>query len=195
MTLLNPQPTTKRLAPIDGTDFYHTPSWATHALIEVEKFSGDILEPACGLGHMSEVLKLTGNNVISTDIYDRGYGNNIENFLDTIDHPQIDNIITNPPYNLAEEFFHIGYKRTKKKLCLLLRLAFLEGINRQNTIFNITPPSKVWVFSERITFYEYGAEIKSSGTTAYAWYIWDKSMVENKTELKWIPTGIKKKYT
>jgi phosphatidylethanolamine-binding protein (PEBP) family uncharacterized protein len=32
----------------------------------------------------------------------------------------------------------------------------------------------VWVFSERITFYPAGAVEKGTGTTAYAWFIWDK---------------------
>jgi len=47
-----------------------------------------------------------------------------------------------------------------------LRLAFLEGANRANTIFHKAPPSRVWVFSERITFYMKGAQVAGSGTTA-----------------------------
>lgn len=46
----------------------------------------------------------------------------------------------------------------------------VETLNRANTIFARNPPSRVWVFSERITFYPAGAEAKGSGTTAYAWF-------------------------
>ncbi len=51
-----PQPTMKRVADVDGPDFYPTPRWATHALIDNERFSGDIWECACGDGEMSCVL-------------------------------------------------------------------------------------------------------------------------------------------
>jgi hypothetical protein len=69
-------------------------------------------------------------------------------------------------------------------------LAFLEGANRGNTIFTNSPPSRVWVFSERITFYPSGAEPKGSGTTAYAWFVWNKQAPAG-TELKWLKPGYK----
>jgi hypothetical protein len=50
------KPTTKRIADLAGPDFYPTPAWATYALIDNEKFSEDIWEPACGDGAMSKVL-------------------------------------------------------------------------------------------------------------------------------------------
>lgn len=36
------QPRLKRLADLEGPDFYPTPPWATYALIENEFFEGDI---------------------------------------------------------------------------------------------------------------------------------------------------------
>ena len=77
----------------------------------------------------------------------------------------------------AEAFVRAGAQCSKSKFALLLRLAFLEGANRANTIFSRLPPARVWVFSERITFYPRGAEIKGSGTTAYAWFVWDKDAI------------------
>ena len=96
--------------------------------------------------------------------------------------------MTNPPYNCAEGFVASGVKHARRKFALLLRLAFLEGANRANTIFANTPPSRVWVFSERITFYPSGVEPKGSGTTAYAWFVWDKD-APGGTELKWFKPG------
>ncbi len=186
------KPTTKRFADLRGADFFPTPAWATHALIDNEQFKGDIWESACGDGAMSKVLQNTGQNIISSDLFDRGYGEANIDFLNT--DRQADNIITNPPYNAAEGFVKAGLKSSNKKFALLLRLAFLEGKNRQETIFTNTPPSRVWVFSERITFYPKDAERKGSGTTAYAWFVWDKSTF-GKTELCWIPNGYKAKYS
>jgi hypothetical protein len=74
-------------------------------------------------------------------------------------------------------------KHARHKFALLLRLAFLEGANRANTIFAHILPARVWVFSERITFYPKNAEMKGTGTTAYAWFVWVKD-APNSTELK-----------
>jgi hypothetical protein len=49
------KPTMKRFADLSGPDFSPTSSWATFALIDNEKFSGDIWECACGDGAMSRV--------------------------------------------------------------------------------------------------------------------------------------------
>ncbi len=186
------KPTNKRFADLNGPDFFPTPAWATHALIDNERLEGDIWECACGDGAMSRVLEHTGERVFSSDLYDRGYG---ETGVDFLTAPRIaTNIVTNPPYNSAEGFVAAGLKQARSKFALLLRLAFLEGANRANTIFSRTPPSRVWVFSERITFYPTGVERKGTGTTAYAWFVWDTS-APGGTEVKWIKPGYKARYS
>jgi hypothetical protein len=135
------KPTLKRFADLSGPDFFPTPHWATFALIDNENFSGEIWECACGDGAMSRVLKQTGCSVRSTDLYDRGYGRPGHDFLTEV--RPTDNIVTNPPYNCAERFVAQGVKLARKKFALLLRLAFLEGANRANTIFAVAPPSRV----------------------------------------------------
>src|SRR5262245_27679895 len=185
------KPTLKRFADLDGPDFFPTPRWATFALIDNESLGGDIWECACGNGAMSKVLEETGAPVFSSDLYQRGYGESGIDFLKP--DRTADNIITNPPYNCAEGFVASGMRHARRKFALLLRLAFLEGTNRANTIFSKTPPSRVWVFSERITFYPAGVERKGSGTTAYAWFVWDKAAPEA-TELKWLKPGYKARF-
>jgi hypothetical protein len=186
------KPTLKRFADLQGPDYFPTPGWATHALIDNERFDGDIWEPACGDGAMSRVLEQTGSLVTSTDLFDRGFG---EPGVDFLKSERIaDNIVTNPPYNSAEAFVRAGLVQSRRKVCLLLRLAFVEGANRQRTIFAKIPPTRIWVFSERITFYPAGAVQKGSGTTAYAWFVWDKANI-NSTEMKWLPLGYKARYS
>lgn len=184
------KPTLKRFADLDGPDFYPTPAWATFALIDNERFEGDVWEPACGDGTMSRVIEASGLRVRSSDLYDRGFGESGVDFLKSRRHA--DNIITNPPYNSAEGFVRSGVRLARRKFALLLRLAFLESANRYNTIFSTTPPSRVWVFSERITFYPAGAQVKGSGTTAYAWFVWDKD-APARTELLWLRPGYKRR--
>ena len=182
------KPTMKRFADLDGPDFFPTPPWATYALIDNERFQGDIWESACGNGAMSEVLAQTGQRVESSDLYNRGYGEAGIDFLTA--KRRAANIITNPPYNAAEGFVHAGLKAADRKFALLLRL---EGANRKRTIFTKSAPSRVWIFSERITFYPEGAVQKGSGTTAYAWFVWDKDAASG-TELKWFEPGYKTRF-
>lgn len=184
------KPTAKRRADLDGPDFFPTPAWATQALIDNERFDGEIWECACGDGEMARVLLAAGHKVHATDLYDRGFGKSGVNFLTAT--RTTDNIVTNPPYNVAEAFVAQGLKHARKKFALLLRLAFLEGANRAETIFLRHPPSRVWVFSERITFYMKGAAKAGSGTTAYAWFVWDKDAKPG-TELRWLKPGYKAK--
>ncbi len=185
------KPTLKRFADLGGPDFFPTPAWATHALLLNEKFEGSVWEPACGDGAMAEVIRSYSHRVEASDLYDRGYGESGIDFLTA--ERSVENIITNPPYNAAEGFVSVGLKKATRKFAMLLRLAFLEGANRQKTIFDRTPPTRVWVFSERITFYPSGAEQKGSGTTAYAWFVWEIG-AEPKSELKWLPVGYKARF-
>ena len=185
------KPTTKRFADLDGPDFFPTPAWATHALMENEKFVGRTWECACGDGAMSIVIE-QASAVDSSDLYDRGYGEIGVDFLTA--SRRYANIITNPPYNAAEGFVAAGLRNAEQKFALLLRLAFLESAHRANTIFHATPPSRVWVFSERITFYPKGAERAGGGTTAYAWFVWDKNHA-GPTELAWFKPGYKARYS
>ena len=87
------KPTSKRVADLDGPDFYPTPAWATRALIDNERFRGDIWECACGDGAMSSVLADAGNRIESSDPFDRGYGEIGHDFLAT--RRRHANIITN----------------------------------------------------------------------------------------------------
>lgn len=186
------KPTMKRFADLDGPDYFPTPAWATHALADNEQFGGEIWESACGNGAMSEVLQQYGNRVVSSDLFDRGYGEAGVDFLNC--DRRAANIVTNPPFNSAEGFVHEGLKKADRKFALLLRLAFLEGANRQRTIFSKCPPTRVWIFSERITFYPANAVQKGSGTTAYAWFVWDKDAAGG-TEMKWFEPGYKARYS
>lgn len=184
------KPTLKRFADLDGPDFFPTPAWATAALLDNERFEGEVWECACGDGAMAKVMEASGLTVHSSDLYDRGYGEAGVDFLAA--DWCADNIVTNPPFNAAEGFVRTGVRLAQKKFALLLRLAFLEGANRANTIFSDTPPARVWVFSERITFYPAGVTQGGSGTTAYAWFVWDSDH-SGPTELKWLKPGYKPK--
>lgn len=196
--------TNRRLAPLDNDgDLYPSPAWATHALFQHETFEGSIWEPAAGDGAMAKVIKhyYPDSIICATDLYDHGFDSDVYfqspvNFLEVKKSEEtFDNIITNPPYNIADDFINKSLEMANKKVAMLVRLPYLEGQKRYNTLYSVRPPNRVWVFSERITFYKKGAKKKGNGTTAYAWFIWDKENPAETSELKWFPPGYKKKFS
>src|SRR5690606_28479066 len=130
-------------------------------------------------------------DVYCSDLYSRTYVESGKYFL--TEYCKDGNLVTNPLCNSAEGFVKAGGEKADRKLALLLRLAFLEGSNRNRTIFSVVPPTTVWVFSERITFYPSGAARAGSGTTAYAWFVWDKQHL-GQTQLRWLSPGFKALY-
>jgi hypothetical protein len=162
-------------------DFYPTPDYATIELLKKEKFSGEIWECACGNGAISKILEKE-YPVISTDLYDRGYGHPDINFLESF--LDVDNIITNPPYKYAQEFIEHGLSFTRYKVAMLLKLNFLEG-QKRNAFFASTPLKTVYVFSKRLSFDKGGEKGKGAGLLAYAWYVWEIGYA-GKPILDWI---------
>ena len=163
-------------------DFYPTPPLATRALAAVEAFRGDIWEPACGNGAISDVLS-EKNAVISTDLHDYGFGASNTDFL-AADHLLAPNIVTNPPYKHAQVFVQKAIDLGADKHCWLLRLSFLESKRRKAELFDIAPPSRVWVFAKRLTIWRGDEAPTSTGTTAYAWFVWDRGTTD--TKIGWI---------
>ena len=65
-------------------DLYETPEVATLSLLAVEPLPPTILEPACGRGAISRVLRRAGHTVIENDIVDYGQGqDSVQDFLDS----------------------------------------------------------------------------------------------------------------
>jgi len=170
----------------EKNDFYPTPPYATQALLDRVVFKGDVWEPACGDGAISEVLKQNGFAVYSSDKYDRGYGDiGIDFVEDAQVFDKIPNIITNPPYKIAQEFVEQSLKLTDGKVAMLLKLNFLESARRYE-MFKNTPLKHVLVFSKRLTFYEPDSDKKGkSGLLAYAWYVWEQGY-EGQPQIDWI---------
>lgn len=166
----------QRIAPSkdrEKDDFYPSPPEAVRALIALEPFSGPIWEPACGDGAISKVLETAGHTVVSTDLVNRGYGTPRVDFLmeQRLLAPQI---ITNPPFKMAEAFLAQALHLGATKVAMLLRLAWLEG-GKRKTLFETTPLSRVLVSSSRLVIGRGGTDFGKGGggVIAFAWFIWD----------------------
>lgn len=169
-------------------DYYATPPESTIALLKREKFSGNILEPCCGEGHISEVLKVEGYNVISNDLIDRGYGEFNEDYLKT-DKLKAANVITNPPFKYAKEFIEKSLQDTTGKVAMFCKIQLLEGVSRRD-LFENTPLKTVYVFTKRQNPLRNGSPVDENGkkwasTMCFAWFVWEHGY-EGKPSIEWI---------
>ena len=167
------------------TDLYQTPTHATEALLRVEQFEGEVWEPASGRGAISKVLEAHGLTVTSSDIMHDGYGRGGVDFLAPETWRRVDNIVTNPPYRDALAFIETSLTCVERKAAFLLKLTFLES-RRRRAFFENSPPSRVWVFSDRLTMWPEGDDKPmNGGTIAYAWFVWDRDS-DDAGQLGWM---------
>ena len=169
-------------------DYYATPPESTIALLEREKFSGNILEPCCGAGHISEVLKDKGYDVVSNDLADRGYGEFNENYLKT-DKLKATNVITNPPFKYAKEFIEKSLQDTTGKVAMFCKIQLLEGVSRRK-MFENTPLKTVYVFTKRQNPLRNGSPVDENGkkwasTMCFAWFVWEHGY-DGKPHIEWL---------
>lgn len=170
----------------EENDFYATEPKALELLLDLETFSPCVWECACGQGHLSEVLKSRGYNVISSDLIDRGYGYANVDFLQST--KQFDgDIITNPPYRYAQEFVEhaLDILTDGRKVVMFLKVQFLEGKARRK-LFEKYPPKKIYVSSGRLRCAMNGdfEKYAKSNAVAYAWFIWEKGY-KGDTVVRW----------
>jgi len=168
-------------------DWYVEPIGAVVALLGAERFWGTIVDPACGGGNIPKVCEAAGLKCFGYDLVDRGYGEQAD-YL-TQDFSWADHLISNPPYELLEQFALKAIDEIQHKVALLVRLSWLEGEGRYRRIFEPHPPSRVLVFRNRISCPPGGTEVKAKGgAVAYAWVIFDKGH-RGPTQLDWIRAG------
>lgn len=137
-----------------SNDYYATPPSATKQLLDRLKeddleLKGSILEPACGGGHISDVLiDYYGSDMVtSTDLIDRGYPymDYKKDFLEgTFD--KYDNVITNPPFRYAQEFIEKALTIATDKVIMFAKIQLLEGKAR-GKFFKSNPPNYIYMFT------------------------------------------------
>jgi hypothetical protein len=160
-------------------DCYDTPAVAVRALLKAEHtfFSEPrrVWECACGIGNIVLPLRAAGHEVIATDLNDRGCPESIDriDFLLPM-RCDVDAIVTNPPYSLAEKFVATALERAPVVI-MLLRLAFMES-ERRSAILDNGTLARVHVFSNRLPLMhrEGWTGNRASSSIAFAWFCWSR---------------------
>ena len=154
-------------------DQYETPSWVTEALLGfISTRPGSILEPAAGSGQMVTVLK-DQFRVLASDISEGGDFLKLERLPDA----SVRGIVTNPPYEQAEEFCAHALKLTapvKGFVAMLLRCDFDHAKRRAYLFADCPQFAKKIVLTRRIVwFVEADGKPKASPSFNHAWFLWD----------------------
>lgn len=146
-------------------------------------------EPACNRGHMAEPLREYFHCVMATDINDYGYDRHEKtvDFLFPGSEPvvQVDWIITNPPFRLAEQFIMRALDIAQTGVAMIVRTSFLESVGRYENLFSKTPPNIIAQFSERVPMVKGRLTATGSTATSYCWLVWVKGLGGSK--FVWIP--------
>ena len=134
-------------------DFYSTPAWCTERLLRRLPEPRTVLEPCAGTGAIVDVVRATWPNAIvgaiELDPF-RALESNAfcSDYLAVAPGPY-DLIITNPPYDRAQEFVERALTHAGT-VAMLLRLGFLASQKRR--AFWIDHPADMYVLPERPSF-------------------------------------------
>lgn len=194
-----------RQEPDDSLDYFPTPPWATRAFMEhvfplvrdPRRVLNSAWDPACGEGHITEVLQEYWGTVTGTDICDYsspdgGFPPAWSGHIDFINHeihvPPHDWIITNPPFGDKTEAFVLrALELARIGVAVFVRLQWLETIGRYETIFRDHPPTVIAFFAERVNLCKGRWDPEGSTATAYIWLVWVKGRQPRAPF--WIPPG------
>ena len=166
----NPSDESKR----QTRDYYATSPEATKLLLKAEKFNNKILEPCCGDGYISRVLVKKGYEVISTDLYDYGYGRSGIDFLDKT-NPTINelksevDIVTNVPYKDTIPMLMRALDLCKNKVAMLFPITYIPK-------FYFCKPSKLYIFPRRVSVAKNGDfdKYEHGSMSEFGWFVWYK---------------------
>jgi len=172
-------------------DYYATPPEDTEKFLkvyDVSKFK-KILEPACGEGHLSEVLKKYNKNVTSYDLIDRGYQDKQVDFLKENISDKFDLVITNPPFKYALEFIQRGLE-ISDTVIILAKIQLLEG-QRRSEVMKDLGLKEIYGYVSRCNCWRNGSKLNPktgkpwSGAMFLAWYVFEKEY-NGKPEYNWL---------
>jgi hypothetical protein len=163
-------------------DYYPTPPECTIALMDfIHEIGADpmtVWEPACGDGAISKVIESYGHQVISTDLNEYNYGTPGVDYLKLINGPECDAIITNPPFNLSEEFIRKA-SNDAGLVAMLLKSQYWHSKNRLK-LFETHPPAYVLPLTWRPNF---APDKGSAPTMEVHWTVW----IKGQTDTRYVP--------
>lgn len=163
----------------DPHDWYVEPSECSAALFALEKFSGPIWDPACGIGRILTEARAAGLEAIGSDIIKRNeLCISSTDFLKDAFHPEYHDIVMNPPFSEAEAFVRraLAIGPEGGKVAAILPLVWVSGFSSKRDWLPSSPLKTMYPISPRPSMPP-GRVVESgirpgNGTKDFAWLVW-----------------------
>ncbi len=156
-------------------EHYVEPEWCSRRLFEEEPFEGNIYDPACGFGRICIAADGAGYEILSSDLVNRGYGG-VKDFLAKPRYTFVDNIVSNPPFDIFKEFVTETLLVAKKKVALIWLVRTLPAAHWLFlTPRPSMPPGHVILRGEK----------PGGGKQDFCWLIWEQGY-KGRTEIGWL---------
>jgi hypothetical protein len=152
--------------------------WVSTALFRAELFVGSIWDPACGFGHIVDSAKEAGYDAFGTDIVNRTKASMATmDFLAT--SAEVDNIVTNPPFHLIQEFAERAVVLARRKAALIFPV---RRLNAAGAWLGKLPLARICFISPRPSMppgpvyrqYEKAGKRPSRGSQDFAWLVFER---------------------
>jgi hypothetical protein len=171
-----------------GEDWYVEPEWCSKRLFETERFDGGIYDPACGMGRIVNSAHDAGWIAFGNDIVSRGNYRAIDFLSNEGCECPTPNIVSNPPFDISEQFVKKALLFADQKVVMLLPATWHCGDKRSRWL-ETTPLRKVLFLTPRPSMPP-GHVILAGGkpgggTKDFAWFIWEQGF-EGCPELGWL---------
>lgn len=162
----------------DKRDFYVEEHWCSERLFDVELFYGQIYDPACGWGRIPQAAKNHGLKVVASDIVDRlPMSIKLSAVMDFLTDPPlcfIENIVSNPPFDVIEQFTRRAFELAEKKVALIFPARRLPAARWLEEF----PVRRLWYLTPRPSmptgaYIEAGGRV-GGGTQDYCWVVLEK---------------------
>ena len=180
-------------------DQYMTPEWVAKTLLSVMPIYGEVWEPSCGEGSISNTIKKLDCyvRVVATDICAK-YSD--DGFSRDFTDPQVlaafvradrpITIVTNPPYGhqgkLAERFVRLAIDITQfnhGRVAMLLPVDWDAAKTRHDLFEDFHGHVTKITLTDRIRWTNL-PQSKSGPSQNHAWFIWDHS--RRGREMRWL---------
>lgn len=173
-------------------DWYVEPEWCSARLFEEESFTGNVHDPACGMGNIVKSARAAGFTASGSDVVKRGPECvHVGDWLsDSVPEGIFDNIVSNPPFKLCDDRAAGAFPFVERCLAvaLLLPANWIQG-DRRSRWLATTPLRRVWFISPRPSMPPGHVLVAGgkpgNGTTDFAWLVWLHGY-DGAPEVRWL---------
>lgn len=162
-------------------DHYVEEPWCSKRLFEEEAFSRSIVDPACGWGTIVIQALAHGHVAAGFDLVQRGWDSTRTptDFLTCT--TLFDNIVTNPPFEILEQFITHAVAHSRYKTAAIFPLARLPAAHWLEQL----PLKKIWLLTPRPSmppgdYIRAGGKV-GGGRVDFCWLVFERDYQGNPT--------------